>query len=147
MSGAFILLVSVLGCGAGRRTYPVDGRIEFDDGQPAKELVGGSVEFDLIGGKTSARGKIGKDGTFRMTTYEPDDGALPGRHRVLIKPPVVTQDVKGPPADVMDRRYQTYQTSGLEVSVEEKSNRITLKIEHAKAKPPPFSRPGQPRMG
>jgi hypothetical protein len=126
------VLLSALGCGSGRRTYPVDGKIEFADGGPAKELAGGSVEFDLIDGKTTARGAITKEGTFRLTTYQPDDGALPGRHRVLIKPPVLTHDAKGPPTDIMDRRYQTFQTSGLEATVDEKSNDITLKIERAK---------------
>jgi len=133
MSGVIVLL-AVAGCASGKRTFPVEGRIEFQDGEPAKELVGGSVEFDLIGGKTTARGRIDADGTFRMTTLNPDDGALPGKHRVLIKPPVMTRDAKGPPADLMDRRYQTYQTSGLEVTVEEKTNHITLKVDRAKTK-------------
>jgi hypothetical protein len=131
---AGLLLVAVAGCGSGKKTYIVEGVVEFEDGKPAVELVGGSIEFDLIGGKTTARATIDSEGKFRMTTYQPGDGALPGKHRVLILPPVMTRDAKAPPADVMDRRYRTYQTSGLEVVVEEKSNYLPIKIERAKTK-------------
>lgn len=136
-AGVGLLLVFILtGCGSGRRTYAVDGEIHFSDGQPAVELVGGSVEFDLIGGKTSARGRIDSEGHFTMTTFKPNDGALPGKHRVLIMQPVMTADAKNPPADVIDRKYRTYDTSQLEVTVEEKRNRVTLTVERGKPRPP-----------
>ena len=129
-----LLLFALAGCGSGKRTYAVDGQIQYDDGSPAVELVGGSVEFDLVGGKTTARGQIDSDGHFKLTTFAREDGALPGKHRVLIMQPVMAKDGKGPPPDVIDRKYRTYDTSQLEATVEEKSNHITLKVERAKAR-------------
>jgi hypothetical protein len=131
---SLLVLLFVCGCSSGKRTYAVDGEIQYDDGKPAVELVGGSVEFDLIGGKTTARGQIDADGHFKLTTFKSNDGALPGKHRVLIMQPVMTRDAKAPPPDVIDRKYRTYDTSKLEATVEEKSNYITLKVERPKSR-------------
>src|SRR5262245_35616364 len=71
------------GCG-GDGIYPVEGKVVLADGSPATELKGALVTFNLPEKQTSARGNIQADGTFRLTTNRPDDGALAGEYKVLI---------------------------------------------------------------
>lgn len=84
---AFGLLVIVLvaGCGAsGTTPVPVSGVLKLD----GKPLDGAVVTFEpqAPGGK-AAFGTVGADGTFRLTTDDPGDGALPGKYKVFIQPP------------------------------------------------------------
>lgn len=127
--GAVTLLAGLLtaGCG-GPKTYPVEGKVVYTDGSPAKELAGGLVEFDAAEAGVSARGDIEADGTFRMSTYQPNDGCLPGKFRALIMPPA-SQDVDRPLPPVIDKRYQGFDTSGLEVEVKPEKNQVTLTVE------------------
>src|SRR5262245_28250224 len=82
-AAAALLLAALLGgCVGG--PYPVDGVVVWQDGSPAKELEGSHVVFELPEKKAGARGAIRADGTFRVSTYKPDDGALPGEHKVFI---------------------------------------------------------------
>lgn len=148
--GIVVLFASLLGCGT-QPLYPVSGEILFEDGKRAVELAGGSVECDLIGGRTTARGRIEADGTFRISTYQANDGALPGKYRVLVVPPLPVNFDKPPPPDLMDRRFRRYATSGLEITVEAKNNEVTLHVERVKpgdVRPPsgmPGSRPPGPQ--
>ena len=68
------------GCGSGHpETFPVAGKITYD-GQPVTQ---GTVVFYPEEGR-SAMGTIAADGSYRLTTFEDGDGALPGRHTVTI---------------------------------------------------------------
>jgi hypothetical protein len=125
-----VLLLSVAGCGA-RRTYPVEGIVRFSDGEPARELAGGSVEFESMEGMGSARGNIRADASYRMETQGPADGVAPGRYRVLIVPPP-PPSVDRPFLPVMDPRFKRFDTSGLEVTVRPKKNSIPLKVDRPK---------------
>jgi hypothetical protein len=72
------------------KTAPVDGKVTFQ-GQPVK---GGSITFRPIktaSTKESLKGKpasgsVKDDGTFVLTTYGKDDGAVIGTHEVLFIP-------------------------------------------------------------
>jgi hypothetical protein len=81
---AFALLQFLSGCGGGRPPVePAKGKVVCN-GQP---VTVGSVVFVPIGdgGSGSGRpatGSVGPDGTFVMTTYEHEDGAAVGKHRV-----------------------------------------------------------------
>lgn len=88
---AVILWVAALlltGCGSGDQMdiYPVQGKVMFN-GSPAE---GATVVFlgtteELRGKKAPIpTGKVQSDGTFRLTSYEPDDGAPAGEYRVAI---------------------------------------------------------------
>jgi hypothetical protein len=74
-----------LGCGQGLDLAPVSGRVTLD----GKPVTQGEVTFIPEDGP-SAFGSIGADGTFRLTTLNKDDGALVGRHKVLILSTQVT---------------------------------------------------------
>lgn len=134
-----LLIVVVAGCGsAGLKTYPVEGRIIYTDGSPVK---GGTVNFvaesdNAADGKSMsnyARGAIEADGSFQLITNRELKGAVAGVHRVAIdEPPVAGSDY-----DVMQAerkkpavlpKYASYDTSGLEVTIEPRSNAITITI-------------------
>lgn len=84
-----LLLVGVMsaavfcGCVKNDGPVPVTGTVKYPDGSiPAGEVC--DVRFEREGGKM-ARGVIGADGTFKLTTMEPDDGAFPGQYKVCLE--------------------------------------------------------------
>ena len=132
----------LLGCGSDPGAIPAGGSVKFADGTP---LAGGQIQFQLAsdGAAPTARGTIGADGTFQLTTFEEDDGALPGKHRVMITPlyePIdedwedkLLETGKQPQpkkADgpQMDPRYQTYKTSKLTYTVTEDASQNQFEI-------------------
>jgi hypothetical protein len=73
-----------LGCGGPHQPVPVEGVVTLD-GEP---VAGAMVNFVLEGGDGKegrmAYGSTDENGTFRLTTVQPNDGALPGTYRVLV---------------------------------------------------------------
>ena len=127
------LLVFVAGCGTQRpATYPVHGKVVFADGSP---LQGGTVEFRTAheGSKSIiASGIVAEDGTFQLTTFEEQDGAVAGTHQVIVRPKrsAARAEKFGPVEPLaVDRRFFSYNTSGLEETVIEGDNEITLRVE------------------
>jgi hypothetical protein len=138
-SGAAVALVltGLLGGCAGTGPYPVEGIVQWEDGSPAKELVNAIVIFDLPEKATKAQGNVQADGTFRLTTNKPNDGALPGEYKVLIIE-VGRKALGGPDASAiapghMDSRYSDPSTTDLKATVEKRSdNKITLTVKRAR---------------
>lgn len=60
------------------QTYPVTGIVTYQD----KPVDGATVTF--IGEKYSATGKTDANGRYRLTTFQPGDGAVPGEYQVII---------------------------------------------------------------
>lgn len=85
-------------------TAPVRGKV-LCEGQP---LTSGTITFTPVveGGTAvpgkSASGAVGPDGTFVLTTYEPDDGAIIGRHTVYYSPPATGEDAETEEGDQED---------------------------------------------
>lgn len=97
LSGAWtaaLLTACLIGCGgrqgAEYRTAPVRGVVVFQ-GQPVtagtislqpKEVAGAAE------GRTGrpASGELQADGSFVLSTYQPGDGAVVGKHRVMFLP-------------------------------------------------------------
>jgi hypothetical protein len=112
------------GCGSG--LYPVEGQVVWKDGAPATELPEK---------QTSARGSIQADGTFRLTTISPDDGALPGDYKVLVIE-IGRKALGGPDATAiapgaMNSKYSDPSTTDLQATVRAGPNKITLTLERA----------------
>ena len=81
-TGLLVLLVAVAGCGK-QKTVPLHGTVTLD-GRP---LQGATVHFiaqDPEG--RNALGSTNAEGVFRLSTFEPDDGALPGSYKVIVRP-------------------------------------------------------------
>ncbi|MBA3481748.1 MAG: hypothetical protein H0T51_08030 [Pirellulales bacterium] len=110
-------------------TYPVEGRVTFADGQP---LPGGTVEFQPVAQRdeseaekgsppdvASSRGVIQEDGTYKISTFKPEDGATEGKHRVLVIPGLPPGPINpmSPAKPVIHHRFQRFETSGLEFTV------------------------------
>src|SRR5215207_8354383 len=89
----FVLAVLlVAGCASGKRLYPVEGTVVYEDGTPATDLAGGTVSLEADEDKSNAAGEIQKDGSFRIRTPLGKDGAPAGAYRVLVQPPEGRRD-------------------------------------------------------
>ncbi len=130
MPSVAVFCLTVMGCNS-QKTYPVEGIVQFRDGKPAKELAGGFVNFEAVDGKLSAQGEIQADGTFRLGTFKPTDGAPPGPYHVTITPPA-PEDPDRPPPPVMDRRFERLEKSGLEFTVKPEENKVTFRVDRAR---------------
>ncbi|MBM80742.1 MAG: hypothetical protein CMJ78_09130 [Planctomycetaceae bacterium] len=84
----FVLSVSLfVGCGGGSdrmATVKVSGKVTFN-GQP---LEGAQVQFlsdgEGVNRGPAARGTTNAQGEYTLSTYEPGDGAVPGKKKVTI---------------------------------------------------------------
>jgi hypothetical protein len=123
---SWLLVVLAAGTGCGRMNS-VSGKVTFDDGAP---VPGGLVVFESKDQEPAitARAEIQPDGSYRLGTHKPGDGAPAGVYRVLIAPP--------PPEDPRDRfapppfeeRYTDFRTSGLEFEVKSGSNELPIQL-------------------
>ena len=74
--------VGVPGCGPRNpKTYPVRGTVVFKDGAP---VTWGTIEFHPVGRQAAARAEIQSDGSFALSTYGQNDGAVPGKYQVTV---------------------------------------------------------------
>lgn len=136
-AGCLFLLSLNLITGCGPRnpaTYPVQGRVEFEDGSVVEI---GSVEFRSMTGneRMTARGKIEKDGSFTLSTFEPGDGALAGDHQVIVQQMVIAEGMAHHQhGRRVPGKYSDYGKSGLNAQVKEQAtNPIVIKLD-SKAK-------------
>ena len=125
-------LIFVIGCG-GSKTLPVNGTVVFTGAtENAKELAGYNITIEpeapnAEGKKHSGSGVIGADGTFKISTFDLNDGAVPGKHKVAITPPVLNGE--GPaPKPLIPSRYSDLGTSGLIITVEAGKPDIKLEV-------------------
>lgn len=89
-TAACLLGVVAVVSGCGERalvplpTHEVKGRVVLRNGKP---LSSGRVVFVPVEGLTPpAAGDLGPDGSFRLTTREPGDGAAAGGYKVRVEP-------------------------------------------------------------
>lgn len=123
----FVVAVVITGCGRGSNTAPVSGLVTLD----GKPIAGAAVLFMPVEGGVPGRAATKDDGTFSLTTFKDDDGALVGRHRVAVSKVETTGAAPGPDGAsgkldgrqirttwLTPERYGTPTTSGLEATVE-----------------------------
>ncbi len=127
--------------GCSTKTFPVEGKIVYPDGKPAKDLAGGTVFFQHVDGKTSAAGDIDENGSFRLHFGE-QDGAPAGEYRVYIEPAgevageaIPTEPGQPRPSKPkvkLDPRFLSPTETPLRETVKAEPNSFTLKVERAK---------------
>ena len=126
-----VISVATVGCGAGNpKTYSVQGRVISENGLPFEM---GSVEFRSEGNQSRviARGKIQSNGSFTLSTFAVDDGAIAGQHDVIVQQMIISEGLgasheHGPRVPAS---YSEYATSGLVAKVEKKDkNFVTLML-------------------
>lgn len=119
-----------VGCNSGTlKTYPIQGQVVFQDGSPVKV---GTVETKAAGKNVQATGSIATDGTFTLTTYRPNDGAIAGEHKVVIVQFIPVEDIpnyRPSTMGVVHRKHASYHTSGLTMNVvPDGENKIKLVV-------------------
>ena len=126
----FLLLTT--GCG-GHRTYPVMGSVKLKNGGDVSKLAGHEVNCEPVapgpdGKSPSATGVIGADGKFQLSTNATNDGAYPGKYRVAVTPPIPPADAPRPTA-MIHKTHTQLATSGIEITIEAKSNDVVIELE------------------
>lgn len=129
--GGVIAYGKCLACSKGSS---VCGTVVLEDGTP---LAGGFIGFQSEGPaaeSVNARGSVGEDGTFVLSTFGEEDGVVAGKHRVLVRGQrqkfnngQEKWDVI--PEPVIHPRFRNYETSGLEFTVAEGDNEFTVEVE------------------
>lgn len=127
---ALAVLACLVGCGEGK-TAPVNGRVKMKDGGDVSVLKGYSLTFEAEGGKSSAVGEVNADGTFRLSTFGANDGAIPGKYRVAINQPNNPDPDKPPTKSKLPAKYENLDTSGLTAEVKPGQNNIELELDKA----------------
>jgi hypothetical protein len=119
-----LLGVVLIGCG-GRGTTPVQGVITLEE----TPVAGATVLFMPEGqdGCRPASGFTSSDGTFRLMTYKPDDGAMPGKYRVLIQQTEAAKDPGAAERSAMERAK-----AKIEEKSQHKNRKPTLPEAYAK---------------
>jgi hypothetical protein len=125
---AFSLLVA--GCNRGPAMAQVSGKVIYN----GKPLEFGTVMFLPAGGQP-ARGDIQPDGTFTLSTYRLNDGAVLGKHKVRVacyesqRPGTVKQPGEQSLGKLLiPVKYTFFEQSGLSAEIRDGEN-APLKFE------------------
>lgn len=108
------------------------GMVVYPDGTP---LTQGTVEFEAVDEKRpiTATGEISPDGTFILGTFQADDGAVAGRHRIaVIADTLIGTGAERPeklPPRLIARRFSEFKTSGLETIVKPGMNNVLIEVD------------------
>ena len=124
--------VFVAGCGPKFNTtpppqvYPVKGKVLLASG----ELVsGGIITFHpktRLGAEAS--GEIGPDGSFQLTTFVRNDGALPGSYTVTVNPFFKDGRPSADPVSPVPLNFGAPETSGLTAEVKAEENNLIIHL-------------------
>ena len=136
-----VTIVAAAGCSTSvdadkPKTAAVHGVVLYNDAP----MADATVTFHPKGGTRAAFAKTGPDGTFQLTTFDANDGAMPGDYIVTVSK--VTDENEGPPStDIaapprtpkmkswLPAKYGDPKTSGLTFSVKaDAENNATLKL-------------------
>jgi len=113
---ALALLAILVAGGCGRRVtlVPVSGVVE-------------------VCGRTPRGGVIGPDGRFTLSTFEPGDGVMPGRHKVVVN---ASKALSGGRVQwLVSRSMRTLATTPLEFEVSGPTDEARISISTAREKP------------
>jgi hypothetical protein len=118
------LALGLAGCAKkGMKTAVVKGTVSYD----GKPLPYGSVLFIPESPGPTATGEIGPDGTYTLTTYAKGDGAVLGKHKVVVSAQEDTSnqlpDSRNPlPPPIVPDKYTNPATTDLRAEVEDTVN-------------------------
>jgi len=134
LCGGLLLLSLSGGCNQRPPTYEVHGMVVFPDGKP---LTSGTVEFEALHQKKpiTASGEIAANGTFQLGTFEPNDGAIVGEHRVaVISDFEIGTGIERPdelPPERLHAKFRDFKSSGLKFIVKPQRNNILVEVDYA----------------
>lgn len=126
-----IVLLTILGCGPKVPLYPVSGSVEFR-GRP---LTTGVVAFHHDDNVSPiAKGDIQSDGSFKLETFQPGDGAVAGACTVTVTSMTPGRGIEGqdadyqPPKPLIPIKYMRLLETPLKATVDKKENVIKLSL-------------------
>ena len=90
---------------------------------------GGRISLEAKDRSVSASGLIDGEGRFQLSTFAADDGVPPGVYRVVLAPSGPADDLAAAPAAMFHPRYRSYETSGIEVTIEERRNQLEIRLD------------------
>lgn len=119
---AGLALLTALGCGEGRpERVPASGRVLID-GLP---LEHGFVQV-VPEGDRPATGQLGPGGRFTLTTFEENDGVVPGRHPAAV---IAVESIDGTSQRWhAPKKYMSPETSELFIEVTEPTDALELNL-------------------
>jgi hypothetical protein len=127
---AIFMLVFLAGCNHGPKMASVTGKVMYN-GRP---LEFGVVMFQPSSGQP-AQGEIQPDGTFNLSTYRLNDGAVLGKHKVRIAcyESMRPGATKGPGERTLGKplvpeKYTLFDMSGLTADVSETNHEFTFEL-------------------
>ncbi|WP_166831724.1 hypothetical protein [Thalassoroseus pseudoceratinae] len=108
------------GCGSSRDpnlplTAPAGGQVTYN-GSPVDQ---GTVTFHPVGKGNPGVGLIDEDGHFEISTYEPGDGAVVGKHAVTIDIPPTLGGMPAGKVQSVPKKYTSPDTTPLTVEITE----------------------------
>ena len=120
-----LVIMFAAGCSGrkGPKLYPVKGMI-YINGQPAKDV---NVMFTPVtpfedGLLLSPAGATDDDGSFRLTSFDADDGAPAGEYLVTVIYPMSRFNKNLNGIDRLKGKYSNPKSSGLKATIEPKAN-------------------------
>lgn len=112
--------------------HPVSGKVTFADGPlPAAEVA--IIRFEPVPGTTKegqtkvASGRFTGDGSYRLTTLEPDDGAFVGEYKVTF---TMRKEYMGK-GSLIDTKYNSASTTPHTATVKAGSNKFDFELTKA----------------
>ena len=125
---ACIVLCVASGCGRRVTLVPVSGVVEVD----GKPLAAGAITVAPADGR-AAGGVIDAGGRFTLTTFEPGDGVMPGRHKVVVN---ASKALSGGRVQwLVPRSLRSLATTSLELEVTGPTDSARISISTAAEKP------------
>ena len=121
------MLAMFVACGCGQPRAAVEGAVRYADGTP---FAGGGfvvLEGTVAGKAIMARGAIGSDGRFQLSSRQPDDGVIPGSYRVRLVPPAGQVD-RPTAALPYDEKFLDFETSGVSCEVNGRRNELRIDL-------------------
>lgn len=126
--GLLLMALAMVGCGGSGdlKTYKIPGKLVYEDNSP---VPGASLVFQTeVNGQTvTAQGMANPDGTFQLSTVNPDDGVVAGEHKVSVSP-LPAGDGAPAAAPAVPPVYWELGTSGLTSKVEPSTKEIVVTI-------------------
>jgi hypothetical protein len=131
-----LLLFAAAGCGTNGLTglYKVKGKITLQ-GQPIDDVVVTFKPIEVDPAKRPAGGRSTADGTFVISTLKPNDGAYPGKYKVLVGK-FVANKAQTLSSDTVPMKYRNAETTPIEYEVKAGKNALlTIDIDEPLLEP------------
>jgi hypothetical protein len=131
-----VTLANLIGCRgeSGPEMVNVSGRVSYQ----GKPLSRGTITFLPEGDGQPASGTIGSDGSYRLQTIEPGDGARTGRYKVIVSTSdlnVETLDTAMLPSEMpkgktlTPAKFEKPETSGLTAEIKSGGSTLDFNLE------------------